>query len=116
MNLEPCEFVSTIAPKEKRKKCIRGTTNLQTGHILTTIAGQSFLQGCRSRPEPPFLARAGAAFLVRFRLRLLLLLYSAVNIYGTLSMTISMSDYKYDYDYKYGYGYDYVSARISERL
>ena len=32
------------------------------------------LQGCRSHPEPPFLAGAGAVFLVRLRLLLLLLL------------------------------------------
>ena len=33
-----------------------------------------YTQGCWSRPEPPFLAGAGAVFLVRLRLLLLLLL------------------------------------------
>ena len=48
------------------------------GTVLKAIQYQvppyRYGQGCRSRPEPPFLAGAGAGFLVRLRLLLLLLL------------------------------------------
>ena len=50
--------------------------------------------------EPPYLAGAGAVFLVR----LLLLLYSTVNI---LFLRDPKYDYKFDYDYDCTYDYDY---------
>ena len=49
-------------------------------------------QGCRSRSEPGFLAGAGAEIFTR--LRLLLRLYSTLNI-------LFFPGPKYDYDYDY---------------
>ena len=70
--------------------------------IPNTFVATLFFQGYRyaGLPDLPFLAGAGAAFLVR--LRLLLLFYSTVNI-------LFLWDPKYDYVYDYDYDFDYDS-------